>query len=167
MRTFTDSSGQAWRVELTYGVLVEIRAELGIDLLKPDIEIGTVEAPMVKLAADVETFVAALYVTCRRQIEARQMSESDFAASLFGAAIGEARDAFFEEWVDFFRQAGMGPAATILETLLETVRLGSETLVRTMEEKTRNLPEILTMSSGVSPALTGSIPGDSRSGSST
>lgn len=157
MQSFDDANGKRWLVRLTYGGAVEIRDTLGLDMLKPDESVASADSPMVVLSTDLEKLVSALYVVCADQISRDGTSPEEFAGLLAGETLAEARAAFFEAWVDFFRAAGMAPAATLLETMRSTVEIGSRIAVEAMKSRIEKVEPTLRSLSGNSPASSESV----------
>jgi hypothetical protein len=119
---FTDAKGREWRIELTYGVLQQVKEDLGIDLL--DVQSGGAKSQ--GLGFDLTAFINLLFVVCEDQAKEANLSDVDFGRSLGGSALKEAFDAFQAEYVDFFQ---FSPATQqILTTSLGTAKEATEAL---------------------------------------
>lgn len=92
MRTFTDASGQAWSLDVTAGTLLDIKTELGVNLLdNPD-----------EMPTSIEMLVDILWITCKEQAKQRNAGPRDFAKLLGGNTLFEAWEKWMQEWADFF-----------------------------------------------------------------
>lgn len=98
MRTFTDSKGTTWSLDLSVGHLLNIKTELGLNLLdNPE-----------QLPDSLEKLVGILWITCQDQAQADKIGPVDFAKRLSGDVLQVAVDKWMEEWGDFF--ARLSPA---------------------------------------------------------
>lgn len=98
MRKFIDASGQAWTLDVTAGTLLDIKTDLGVNLLdKPE-----------EMPTSIEMLVDILWITCKEQAQARECSPREFARALGGQVLFEAWEKWMEEWADFF--AHLSPA---------------------------------------------------------
>ncbi len=129
MHKFTDAKGREWRIELTYGVLDQIKDDLGIDLL--DVQNGGAQSQ--KLGFDLRAFINLLFVVCEDQAKEAAIDDVAFGRSLGGSSLKEAFDAFQAEYVDFFQ---FSPATQeILTTSLGTAKEATETLTKMAVEE--------------------------------
>ena len=105
MKTFTDSKGRNWEVELNIRQMKRVRDTLGIDLvnviaLDPD---GKVKVDLVdRIAGDPCLLVDILWVCVEEEAKAAGVTDEQFGRSLAGDSIEEATRAFLDELVDFF-----------------------------------------------------------------
>jgi hypothetical protein len=99
MRTFTDSAGRSWSVEINVAAVKRVRGLLGVDLYKLIDDgfqrLGEVVCDPVQLA-DV------LYCLVKDEADSRNLTDEDFGRGLAGDAITEAADVFVAELIDFF-----------------------------------------------------------------
>jgi len=99
MRSFCDRNGRAWEITLTIGSAKRVKEALDVDLLEP----MKGDPPLVaKVSADIELFCNVLWALCRPAAEVEKVSPETFSEALGGDAIGQAIEAFFAEWIDFF-----------------------------------------------------------------
>lgn len=92
MRTFTDSKGTTWSLDLSVGHLLNIKTELGLNLLdNPE-----------QLPDSLEKLVGILWITCQDQAQSDKIGPVDFAKRLSGDVLQVAVDKWMEEWGDFF-----------------------------------------------------------------
>jgi hypothetical protein len=106
MRKFTDSKGQSWVLDVTAGVLLDIKTDLGVNLLDSPDEMPT----------SIEKMVEILWVTLKDQAAQRNMSPRDFASVLGGDALFVAFDLWMQEWADFFVRLSPGRTQLIRGT---------------------------------------------------
>lgn len=101
---------------ITIGTAKRLKSLLGIDLLRPTSERDGI--PLVsELFTDIELFVDVLYVLVTSAPGASSLEPQAFAEEL-PDAWQSARDAFFSEWIDFFRRAALSDkAASVLKQL--------------------------------------------------
>lgn len=95
MRTFQDAAGRTWTVSVTVDAVKRVR-----DLLKEDLL--DVEQVLPRLLMDPILLCDCLYVVCKPQADAQQISDVDFAQAMAGDVIAQAKAAFLEELADFF-----------------------------------------------------------------
>ena len=105
MKTFTDSKGRSWEVELNIRQMKRVRDTLGIDLVNVISagKDGTVSTDTLeRVANDPILLVDILWVLCEGQAKPAGVTDDDFGSSLAGDSIEEATRAFLDELVDFF-----------------------------------------------------------------
>ena len=105
MKTFTDSKGRVWEVELNIRQMKRVRDVLGIDLVNvisanKDGSVST--DTLERVANDPILLVDILWVLCEGQAKPAGVTDDDFGSSLAGDSIEEATRAFLDELVDFF-----------------------------------------------------------------
>jgi hypothetical protein len=92
MRTFTDKTGQPWAIDLTVGHLLNIKTEMGINLMD---DVGQVpESP--------EKMLGILWVCCLDECKRLGLSALEFGKRIDGATLTRAWDAWMGEYIDFF-----------------------------------------------------------------
>lgn len=99
MHAFTDASGRVWELCINVSAAKRVRGLLNVDLYKV-VDDGF--KPLAELLGDPIQLADLLYVLCKDQAEAKQISDEDFGRALYGDVIHSASDAFLEELVDFF-----------------------------------------------------------------
>lgn len=126
MRTFRDRDGREWQIDLTLGALMRIKASTGLDMLdlQPS-KAGRVDV-FDRLSTDPVTLADTLCAICRPQLDARSLTDSQFADALGGEAIDTALIALIEEWADFFRRRGAEAKAKLLAVTVGVMRKMTE-----------------------------------------
>lgn len=102
MKSFTDNLGRSWTVSINVTAIKRVRGILGIDLYQL-VDEGL--KALGRLVADPVQLADVLFVLCKDEAEAQQVSDEDFGRALYGDAITLAAEAFVEELVDFFPDA--------------------------------------------------------------
>lgn len=106
MHAFKDNAGRTWEVSITVAQVKRVRGLLGIDLYKL---IEHEVRPLGELLGNPCDLVDVIYVLCKDQAEAKQITDEQFGAALGGDALEDAANAFLQELIDFFpRQARDG-----------------------------------------------------------
>lgn len=100
MRQFADHAGKNYSVVLNIGTIKKCRDETGIDLLDPTGE-RTQPAASDVLRTDLVAIGEVLFAVCRPDC-----SKDEFLSMLHGEPLRNACRCFWEEWSDFFLQAG-------------------------------------------------------------
>ncbi len=97
MHSFKDKEGRQWDISLTYGYAKRAKARLGVNMLEPenDNTIG-------RIVASAELMAEAIALALEPQFEQRGLTAEDVLEAFDGKAMSAARDAFIEEWEDFF-----------------------------------------------------------------
>lgn len=114
MRSFKDNADpqRSWSVSISTETLKDVRSMLNVDLLEvaypPD---GLPEAErrlplLARLIQDPILLVDVLYVVCKEEADARQVSDRDFGKAMGGGAIVQGRTALIAELADFFPERG-------------------------------------------------------------
>lgn len=105
MRTFRDTKGRTWRVELNVRQVKRVRDALGVDLanaIRAGRD-GTVEADALERVANDPVLLAdVLWTLCEGEAKASGVTDDDFGSALAGDSISDATRAFLDELVDFF-----------------------------------------------------------------
>jgi hypothetical protein len=114
MRTFKDTKGREWKVEIVVGSLKRVKSLAKIDLLDPKAKDESEIPLIVKLSTDPITICDVLYAVCKPQAESLGVSDEEFGESLGGDAILHGQRALLEELEDFFRKSGRTEMATVV-----------------------------------------------------
>lgn len=118
MRTFTDSTGERWQINITAGSLCDVLTELGYDL----------SCGIEMMPEGIGPRVALLAVLLRDQINDRQLTERQFAQRLSGDAYGDATTCIIRELADFFSR--LRPAyAEILRQVVDQEERHAEVML--------------------------------------
>jgi len=99
MATFKDSDGKDWILVLDAPTIRAVRSDCKIDLASLD------DKPFQQLHDDVVLLVDVLYVMCRDQAIAKDITDRQFGQRLVGDAIDRATAALLEAITDFFPQS--------------------------------------------------------------
>lgn len=131
MAAFKDSAGAIWEVAVTVGAIKRVRSLCKMDLDNP--HNGDPSLAQV-LTNDHVQLIDVIYAICKPQADAVGLTDEDFGGRLGGRAVGDAVKAFFEAWLDFFRNSGHPDKAMVIEQALtlmsEVIRRGTEALTR-------------------------------------
>lgn len=99
MHTFADNLGRTWYVAVNVTTIRRVRAALEVDLYAL-VDDGM--QALGRLVADPVRLADVLYVLCKDDADAKDISDEDFGRALAGDAITSAAEALVEELVDFF-----------------------------------------------------------------
>jgi hypothetical protein len=96
MKTFTDNAGRTWTITINVDAIKRVRGLLDVDLLQ------VVEGKLIeRLIRDPVLLCDVVYVVCKPEADARNVSDEDFGRSMAGDAIEQATKALLEELVGF------------------------------------------------------------------
>ena len=130
MHSFKDSKNNFWVIDLSVGAMRRVRSTLDIDLTQPQALVEGL-ALSQRLMTDVWTFVDVLFALCGPTCTERNLSDEQFAELLGGGVVGDARNAFFDEWHDFFQNSGRTElAAAIRKTIAMTKAVSDEAIAQ-------------------------------------
>ena len=166
MRTFKDSAGNTWCLQINVSTVKRCRAYAEVDLVALfDSECEALQ----KLSNDPIKFVETLYVLCGDEAKERNVSSDQFEAAMSGDSINTAMNAFLEELIDFFPEERKRNA---LKKVLDASRKLQDKMMDQAESRINeiNLDEIaatMTSSSGAQRESSGSIRDRSRAKNST
>lgn len=104
MHSFTDNVGRVWTLSINVSTIKRVRALCGVDLTQVADMSGSdvTESLLHKLSVDPVLLVDVLYAICKSEADAKNISDENFGAAVFGDVIVSACDALLEEMVDFF-----------------------------------------------------------------
>lgn len=112
MKTFQDNKNQEWQIALTYASVKRVKDLLDIDLTKA----MEGDPPMFRVVQeDLLLLCNILYVVCKPQADAKGITDEQFGELLGDVQIFAASNAFYAEWVGFFRNLQRPESATMLE----------------------------------------------------
>lgn len=117
MRRFKDNQDREWKIEVNGFTVGEVRRDTGV--LLPSWYDDQMKLPR-ELASDWCKLVDVLWVLCREQAEATNVSQKEFASALMGDALGSAWDALEEAVPDFFTSPDQREMARTLTGKLRT-----------------------------------------------
>jgi len=103
MKTFVDTSGRSWSVQLTIDSVKRVKSLLDVNLL--DLVSG--DPPLLtRFGTDIVLLCDVIFVLIKPQADALGVTDEQFGAALGGEAILNAHAAFYDELIGFFQ--GMG-----------------------------------------------------------
>ena len=156
MRTFTDTAGRSWNVELNTTAVKNVRTLLGVNLMSV---LDDNCKLLAQLYDDPVLLVDVLYCVCREQAQKLDVSDEDFGRAMAGDAIEHAAVALTEELADFFRtarqRAMMRDILTKTRTLADRLMDAAEQRLQAVDMEAVAKTAIASFgSSGESPAST-------------
>ena len=99
MKTFKDNAGRTWTVTVNVDAIKRVRTALDVNLM------AAVEGDLLeRLANDPVLLCDVIYVVCKPEADAQQITDEDFGRAMAGDAIEHATAVLLEELVDFFPQ---------------------------------------------------------------
>jgi hypothetical protein len=109
MKSFKDSMGRTWTLEINVGAVKRIRAICDINILdlvtidektnQPNVDMLT------KLSSDPVLLVDCLYAVCKPDADAQGISDEEFGRAMSGDTIEYATNELLDAIVDFFPEA--------------------------------------------------------------
>jgi hypothetical protein len=157
MKTFNDNAGRTWSVSINTTSIKRVKSLLGVNLL------DAVEGKLIEqLFSDPVLLVDVLYVLCKPEADAKQITDEDFGMAMAGDAIDHGTTCLLEELVDFFPQAKRQVLAKALAKLKAFQSKAVETASKRLDDPKldRHLEELLSQGE-----LTETTPGDSSGNS--
>lgn len=133
MHSFIDREKRAWNIALDVGTIKRVRAEANIDLLAAASDAKLIQ----QLSSDAVLLVDVLYVVCRPQCEASNISAESFGRGLAGDAIEHAATALLEELVDFFPSR----KAEVLRTAMRKIDSLQHLVLSTAQKEMASIDE--------------------------
>jgi hypothetical protein len=136
MRSFTDTKGREWSVDITVAAVRRVRDATSI-LLTSMYENRC--SLMEKLASDVVLLVDVLWATCKPQAAEAGITAEQFAEAMGGNSLASATEALVRATADFFssqeqRDAFQGINNAILDTSKATMQQASKIVTEAMEQ---------------------------------
>ena len=139
MKTFTDTAGHTWTIQMTLNAVKRVKARLDVDLLA--LEVG--DPPLLtRLALEVILLCDVIYVLIQPQADELKVSDEQFGAALGGEVIHAAQTAFYEELVDFFQGLGRNDLAKAVNAQRRVIDLTVERIGTKLDGI--NLEKVLT-----------------------
>jgi hypothetical protein len=166
MKTFTDNAGRTWTVQINVETIKRVRDLAQLNLLE------VIEGKLIEqLVSDPILLCDVIYIVCKPEADARQISDADFGRAMAGDAIDSATTALLEELVSFFPQAKRRVLAKALAKLQNLQRIVSERaesmlenpnleqqIIQQLDELDRAAQRSPSSSSGNAPAFSASTP---------
>lgn len=97
MKTFKDSTGKEWQIDINVDAVKRVRSLVDVDLM--DAVSGKLA---IELADDPIRLVDTVYALCKPQADAAGITDDAFGRAMAGDAIDSATTALLEELVGFF-----------------------------------------------------------------
>ncbi len=120
MRTFHDSAGMEWSVDLPFREMLRIKQASGIDVFTPWKKVDGDQTLYAVLSDQLDKFWELLWFVIEPQAIAASISPKIFGERMADDLIHEAHFAFFMEWASFFRRLQRPDVAMALETTAKT-----------------------------------------------
>ena len=137
MKSFKDKDGKSWIIEVNVRQVRKIRALLNIDLanmIQFDAANGKPNTELLdRLSNDPCLLVDVIYVLCKDQADALNITDEKFAESMNGDTVESATVALLEEMVDFFPEAKRRVLRVILNQAEALTRQMQETAAAVLE----------------------------------
>lgn len=115
---FEDKFGHLWKIDLTVGLLRDVKRKTGVDLLAALDDASSLR----KLSDDIETLVNVIWLLVEDQAEAfpgdKPLTDEEFGRRLNGQSVDDATRALLEALVDFFPQSRRPILQKIIEKAL-------------------------------------------------
>lgn len=133
---FKDLNGHEWEIEFKISDMFRIKKDAKLDLLDP-----RKDDLAVRLETDIIFFWETLWHIISPQAVALGVNAEQFAEAMGPEELIAARDAFYEEWIAFFRRLRRPDEETALtklqslqKTAVEVVRNRAEAELKTLQE---------------------------------
>jgi hypothetical protein len=146
MHAFTDSKGQPWELRITAGTVKRCAEYLKVDIGNPARSAPGEESLLVRFDTDLVFKVDLLYCVLKPEVDARQLTDEQFAECLEGDALQAAHDAFYEELLDFCRSLRRTDMVEAIRRQKQLVARGVEIGAKTLasEETSKVIDRALT-----------------------
>ena len=131
MRTFTDSKGRQWPIEVNVGTIMQTRSLCDIDLLDLDAKYA------IRMQTDPILVADIAYGLCKPDI-----SKDEWLAAMDGSAIGGALVAVVQEMVDFFQKYRPSMGSILSEAVTRTVEAQEKIFAMAREKTSRSIDAI-------------------------
>lgn len=118
MKTFEDTQGRTWQIDIHVGAVKIVKDLLQVNLL----ELVEGKDLLERIATDPVFLCDLVYCLCKEQADAQEITDEQFGRAMAGDAIDHATTALLEELVDFFPLGKRGVLSKALVKLkkLET-----------------------------------------------
>ncbi|MFI4876627.1 MAG: hypothetical protein ACIALR_14855 [Blastopirellula sp. JB062] len=126
-----DEKGRQFLVRVNGATVRELRQRLGVDLMQ--LLEGNDNAPLLELIGNPVNLIDALYIFCREDADAQNLTDEDFGRGLAGEAIDRAGDALLAGIVDFFPRRRRPILQAILAKIREMETGATTTLTSRMD----------------------------------
>ena len=154
MKIFKDAGGVEWKIVITLGAAMDIKARFSIDLLRP--EEGD-PPQLTRLGTDEYLLANIIAALLEDQFAEKNVQAKDIFKNFDADTLAAAHRAFYEELVDFFRKTGRQDRAQAVIKQTEMIQLGVEVAVGRINE--------FDMQTAVTQAMSGATSGESQAAS--
>jgi len=120
MKTFTDSAGRTWTINLNIDAAKRVRNLLDVNLLEPE---GGEPPLLTRLGTDEILLCDVIYCLIKPQADQQGVSDEQFGQALGGEAILAAQQALYEELIDFFHQRHRPDRARAVQAQMKMINL--------------------------------------------
>jgi len=128
VKSFEDSTGFSWQIDLTVDCMRRIRSLTGYDLTAPLALDCNKQTLSERIAADVMLRCDILFAAVSVQANKLNVTDEEFGRRLSPSVMRLATDAFWGELTDFFLELGQAEVAEAIQGILklnETIRTRS------------------------------------------
>jgi hypothetical protein len=161
MKSFKDTAGRTWTLQVNVGTIKRVRDLIGVDLLKV---VENNARLLSELADDPIKLADVLYAVIKPEADAARVTDVQFGEAMYGDPIGDGFDSLLEALTDFFPQARQRKALeTLMAKFRQTANLildGAQTQIDAIDPQSaasRTLAR-LNDTSGAAPANAASTP---------
>ena len=99
MKTFQDINGEEWSISLTIGEFIRIDDRLAEENMETTL---SAPASVMTTLIDLRRMASFLYIVCEQQAKERGIAPAQFGYLFAGDTISQAKEAFLEEYTNFF-----------------------------------------------------------------
>ena len=117
MKSFTDTKGRCWAVEMNVSTAKRIKSLTGVDVLTAVQQASW----FADLSADTIKLVDVIYAAVKPQADGIGVSDEDFGSAMSGDVITDAANALVDEIIAFFPQAARRQLVTKARAKLKEV----------------------------------------------
>lgn len=132
MKQFKDANGKSWQVVIDVSAMKRVRDLTGVNLYSL---VDEQAKPLGALLGNPVQLVDVLYVLCKEQADAANVSDETFGRSFNGDVLEAATDAFLEELFGFFPKRQR-------ETLAKMKAKASQLAILVNDEQQRSLDNL-------------------------
>ena len=138
MKTFKDSAGQEWTINITLGAARRVKEECGINLLALDEESEDGTSVLAILGTDELLLGGVIAEILRPQFAERDTTAEEVSENFGPEVVLESTNAFFEALIHFFRTTGREDKATAVEKQLKIIGAGVQVAATGIKEINEN-----------------------------
>lgn len=144
MRSFTDSTGERWEINVTLGTRELLKNRCNVDIVA---ESGSSVSDLINaLIFDFAKFADLMFVILEKQREDKGISPQELAARFDGATVDNAQQAAVEAFCDFFLQSRRCHRSTALRESLELLTMAVDKATEEVKEKSQTVKSSIAIS---------------------